>query len=58
MMGEDSFQISGQISEESPIKKDDVNTVMEQASCSKEEALAALEKSNGDLAEAIMSLQE
>ena len=58
MMGEDSFQISGQVSEESPIKEDDINTVMEQANCSKEEALDALNKSNGDLAEAIMSLQE
>lgn len=58
MMGENSFQISGQVSEESAIKEDDINTVMEQASCSKEKALAALEKSNGDLAEAIMSLQE
>ncbi len=58
MMGEDSFQISGQVSEESPINEDDINTVMEQASCSKEKALEALEKSNGDLAEAIMSLQE
>ena len=37
--------------------EEDVKTVMEQAKASKEKAVKALEKSNGDLAEAILSLK-
>lgn len=58
MMGKDSFQISGDISEESieRFSSDDVDTVVKQSGCSKEEALKALEE-KGDIAEAIISLK-
>lgn len=59
MMGQESFQITGHI-EERKLKKyddEDVKTVMEQADCDKSDAIKALEKSNGDLAEAILSLK-
>ena len=57
MMGQESFQISGQIEEYISIKKEDIQTVMDQASCSEKEASQALKKADGDLAKAIMSLQ-
>lgn len=59
MMGQESFQITGDI-EEREIKaynNEDIKTVMDQTSCSKNEAIDALEKSKGDLAEAILSLK-
>jgi nascent polypeptide-associated complex subunit alpha len=63
MMGQINFQISGEVEERSlattpDINEDDVKTVMEQASCSEEEAKEAIEKAEGDLAEAIMSLSK
>ena len=57
MMGQESLQITGTIEEESNISEDDVNTVSEQAKVSKDEARKALEQTNGDLATAIMQLQ-
>jgi nascent polypeptide-associated complex subunit alpha len=56
MQGQKSFQISGDVRSDS--SGDDVRMVMEQANCSEEEAKAALEKSGGDIAEAILSLTE
>lgn len=59
-MGQESFQITGKVSEESPqakISEEDIKTVSSQAKVSEEKAKAALEKANGDLAEAILSLQ-
>lgn len=61
MMGQWSFQVSGEeyersISSEVEIDEEDINTVMEQANCSKEEALNAIKETNGDLAQAIMNL--
>ena len=60
MMGQESLQISGEIEERDlkAYKDEDVKTVMDQAGCSEDEAKEALEKSKGDLAEAIMSLKE
>tara|TARA_Y100000310_G_C20524020_1_gene735102 strand:+ start:400 stop:726 length:327 start_codon:yes stop_codon:yes gene_type:complete len=57
MMGQESFQITGELVEESGISGDDVKMVVEQAGVSEEEAREALEKSDGDLAEAILNLQ-
>ena len=62
MMGQETFQITGDISEsgrndKTEIGEDDIATVMEQTSCTKQEALEALEESNGNLAEAILKLQ-
>ena len=62
MMGQETIQVVGDIIEverdqKTEISEDDVTTVTEQTSCSKEEALKALEDSNGNLAEAILKLQ-
>lgn len=57
MQGQDSFQITGNVSEESSISDDDIKTVAEQAKVSREKAKKALERHNGDLAEAILSLK-
>ena len=53
----ESFQISGEI-EESTISEEDIKTVAEQSNVSLKEAEEALEKTNGDLAEAILILKE
>ncbi len=58
MMGQESLQITGEITEESAVSEDDVTTVAAQANVSKEEARKALEECNGDLAEAILSLKK
>ena len=61
MMGQETFQISGSIHEREKetkpeISEDDIKTVAEQASVSLEDAKAAIEECDGDLAEAIMKL--
>lgn len=61
MMGQKSYQISGEESVESPdaspeISDDDVETVMEQTQSTQEEAMQALKETNGDIAEAILKL--
>jgi len=58
MMGQETLQVIGEISERSSINEEDITTVMEQTHVSKEKAKKALEKSNGDLAEAILNLQD
>jgi len=59
MQGQESFQISGDITEEEAEKdttKNDIQTIMEKTSRSEEQAKKALEESKGDLTEAILSL--
>ncbi|MFT4309921.1 MAG: nascent polypeptide-associated complex protein [Candidatus Woesearchaeota archaeon] len=64
MMGQVSFQISGEYTVDSSasqtisIDQDSVETVMGQAGCTREAALEALEKSKGDIAEAILSISD
>jgi nascent polypeptide-associated complex subunit alpha len=63
MMGQQTFQIIGDYEERSidatpDINEEDIKTVMEQASVSEETAVNAIKDANGDLAEAIMSLQD
>lgn len=63
MMGQETIQIVGDIHEreletEPEISEDDINTVMEQANVSEEQAKAAIGEHKGDLAAAIMSLQK
>lgn len=60
MMGQESFQITGNIEEieMKPYKEEDVRTVMDQTGCSEEEARKALEEYDGDIAEAILSLKQ
>ncbi|MBI2043351.1 nascent polypeptide-associated complex protein [Candidatus Pacearchaeota archaeon] len=56
MQGQETFQISGEISEEALISEEDIQTVIEKTHCSEEIARETLEKNNGDLAETIMEL--
>jgi len=63
MMGQETFQIMGNISErelstEPEINEEDIQTVMEQADVTEEEAKKAIENSEGDLAKAILSLKK
>ena len=57
MQGQESFQITGDISEQETEKfsEEDIKTIMEKTECSKKDAEKALEKT-GDLAEAIIEL--
>ena len=61
MMGQETIQVIGDITEidndKSRINDEDIATVMEQTNCTEEEALEALQKSKGNLAEAILKLQ-
>src|SRR3989338_6444911 len=59
MMGQESFQISGEVSEESlssehDISEEDIRTVAEQTGKTEEEAEKAIKEANGDLAAAIL----
>ncbi len=58
MQGQKSFQINGVVRKEEKSSEEDVKMVMEQAGCTEDEARAALEKSGGDIAEAIVTLSE
>ncbi len=58
MQGQDTFQIAGDIQEETAevgVSENDIKTVMDKTNCSEDEAKNALEKT-GDLAEAILEL--
>ena len=58
IQGQESFQIIGEIKEESPapeISEEDIKTITEKTGCTPEEARKTLEKT-GDLAEAILEL--
>ena len=58
MQGQETFQISGEISEESSEnEEDDIKTIIEKTGCSEEQAKEII-KEIGDLAEAIMKLSE
>ena len=59
MMGQDTWQITGEVHERSRelFSEDDIKTVMEQAGVSEEVAREALKETNGDLAEAILRLK-
>ncbi|MEX2017390.1 MAG: nascent polypeptide-associated complex protein [Candidatus Pacearchaeota archaeon] len=57
MQGQESFQISGNVSEEQGFSNNDIKTLMEQTGCSEAQAQEALEKTN-DLVEAIMLLKK
>ena len=61
MMGQETFQIVGDVVEMDTdkvvINNDDIETIIKQTNCSREEALDALEESSGNLAKAILRLQ-
>ena len=61
VQGQESFQISGEVSEETGQEsekalEEDIKTIMGKTGASEKEARKALEESDGDLAEAIMGL--
>ena len=63
MMGQETFQVTGELRKESldtapSISDEDVQTVVDQVGCSADEARAAIEGADGDLAAAIMRLSE
>ena len=63
MMGQQTFQIVGEIEErdissEPEVNEDDIKTVMEQTGVSEEEAKEAIIKNDFDLARAIMELKK
>lgn len=63
MMGQESLQVSGEMEEvahdtKAEITDEDIQTVIDQTSCSREDAINALNESNSDIAEAIMKLQK
>lgn len=62
MMGQESIQVVGDIEEyvedtAPKINEEDIKTVMDQTGVSEEKAKAAIEETEGDLAEAIMKLK-
>ncbi len=61
MMGQESFQITGEVVEQSrsnapEISEEDVKTVMEQAGVDRKTALQSIQDADGDLAQAIINL--
>ncbi len=56
MQGQKFYQISGIISSETLIKEEDIKLVIEQTKCTEAQAKEALQKSNGDIAQAIMEI--
>jgi len=61
MMGQRTFQVTGKAQERAhdtrpEITEEDISTVMSQAKVSEEKARQALEDSDGDIAQAIISL--
>jgi len=62
VQGQEMFQVTGEVSEadadaEVDISADDVDMVMSQANVTEEQAIKALEASEGDLAQAILDLK-
>jgi len=58
MQGQKSFQIAGDVRVEQKASGDDIKLVMEKSGCSEEAAKEALEKADGDIAQAILTLSE
>jgi len=58
MMGRDVYQISGNVSERTPVRDEDVQTVMEKTGKDRETVVRKLEELDNDLARAIMELKK
>jgi len=60
MMGQESYQISGEISEKprNTISDEDIETVINQTGASRGDVEEALKQTQGDLAEAILKLKK
>jgi alpha-NAC-related protein len=57
MMGKDVYQITGEISEATPVTEDDIKMVMDKTGKDRETVVQKLEELNNDLAKAIMELK-
>jgi len=62
MMGQETWQVTGRaeersLSTEPEINDEDIKTVMDQANVSEGQARKAIEETKGDIAEAILNLQ-
>jgi len=59
MMGQDTFQVSGEVTEKSheSYTAEDVDMVKTQTGCTEEQAIDALNETNGDLAAAILKIK-
>lgn len=55
IQGQESFQITGDVVEQSGISEEDIQTVMDKTGASRKEAKESLERTN-DLAESILEL--
>ncbi|RLG22101.1 nascent polypeptide-associated complex protein [Methanosarcinales archaeon] len=55
--GQKTYQIVGNPIEKARVKEEDVELVVEQTGCTRDEAIKALEESKGDIAQAILSLK-
>ena len=59
MQGQKTYQIGGgETREESVVPEEDIKMVMDQTGKDRETVMKALEETNGDIAEAILKLQE
>ncbi|MFH2028215.1 MAG: nascent polypeptide-associated complex protein [Nanoarchaeota archaeon] len=63
MMGQETFQITGEVEErelsvKAEINEEDIGTVMAQTGVDEETAKKSIEENEGDLAAAIMSLKQ
>jgi len=59
IQGQKMLQVSGSFTEREPSpSEEDIKLVSEQTGCSREEAIAALKEADGEVASAIMRLQE
>ena len=56
IQGQETYQIIGKTSVENKISEEDIKIVMEKANVNREKAKEALNKTKGDIAEAIISL--
>jgi len=56
VQGQKTFQIAGDVRVEDKSAAEDIKLVMEKTGCSEDAAKGALEKSGGDIAQAILSL--
>lgn len=65
MQGQESYQVAGNSQERAltsssddviEVTEEDIQTIMEQAGCTRDQALEALEESEGDLAMAVLLL--
>ena len=58
MQGQKTYTVTGTAKEETSLPEEDVKMVSEQTGASEKEARAALEQSEGDIAEAISKLKK